>query len=457
METNPAPRRLRLLYFLYYRGASIQYWFGRRIRPAGVGALLVTSFASFMSFGQPKNSIYQVFCFSLGLVLLCLVWVVFRRAKVSANLKLPRHSTVDEAMRYSALLKNDGGGRLRGAGIEQTSPDPRPGAEEFIRTEEPGEAKRNIFDRTMVYYRWQWLLSRKRGFMHGTGAINIDLSPGESTLVPMTLTPKQRGVFPMHDLRLLLPDPLGFFQRCKTIQTTPNRLVVLPKRYPLPIFEMPGSASFRIGGQETSNAIGSSGEFVGLREYRPGDSMRQIHWKSWAHTGKPMVKELEDTFYPRYALVLDTFTGSADSQVFEEMVSVASSFIVGLDRSEALLDLMFIADKAHTITAGRGMQRTEKLMEVLAGVQMEENECFEALSSTVIRHRDQLTASLLILNGWDEKRKSFLTRLRAAGIVCVPIIIGNGNPPTDLPGYWLDSENISASLLRLPSRLSAAI
>ena len=261
----------------------------------------------------------------------------------------------------------------------------------------------------------------------------------------------------MEGLRLLLPDPLGFFQRYKVIPTGASRLVVLPKRYPLADFEMPGSASFRIGGQETSNAIGNSGEFVGLREYRPGDSMRQIHWKSWAHTGKPMVKELENTFYPRYALVLDTFAGSPDSQVFEEMVSVASSFIVGLDRSEALLDLMFIADQAHAITAGRGMQRTEKLLEVLAGVRMEENECFEALSSTVIRHRDQLTATLVVLNGWDEKRKSFFTRLRESGIICVPIIIGTGATPADLPGYWLESGNIAADLQRLPSRLSAAI
>jgi uncharacterized protein (DUF58 family) len=98
----------------------------------------------------------------------------------------------------------------------------------------------------------------------------------------MSLTPLKRGVFMLENLRLLLPDPLGFFQKCKPVSSPSARLIVLPKRYRLPHIEMPGSAAFRIGGEETSNAIGNSGEFVSLREYRFGDSIKQIHWKSWA-------------------------------------------------------------------------------------------------------------------------------------------------------------------------------
>ena len=185
--------------------------------------------------------------------------------------------------------------------------------------------------------------------------------------------------------------------------------------------------------------------------------MRQIHWKSWAHTGKPMVKELEDTFFPRYALVLDTFAGSPDESVFEEMVSIAASFIVGLDRSESLLDLMFIAGKAHTVTAGRGMERTEKLLEVLADVGMEDGEQLDMLSGTVIHHREKMTSCLLILNGWDDRRAEFVSNLIKAAIPCVPIVVGNGPPPAGLIGHWLKNGEIDCDLLRLPTRLSAAI
>ena len=449
--------RFRILHLFYHRGAAVQHWFGRRIRPAGAGALLVVSLGSFMSIGQPRNSIFQIFCFPLGMVAISLMWVLLRRAKLAAVLDLPRHATAGEPLRYTIQLENTGRRTLRGAKLEQTTPDPRPGLREFASISEPGEEQRNAFDRTMVYYRWQWLMARKGSFSASESEENIELAAGERRKIGMRLTPGRRGVVPMGDIRALLPDPLGFFQRCRRIDTKPARLVVLPKRYRLPPFDMPGSAAFRIGGEETSNAIGSAGEFVGLREYRPGDPLRQIHWKSWAHTGRPMVKELEDTFFPRYALVLDTFAGSPDESVFEEMVSVAASFIVGLDRSESLLDLMFIAGDAHTVTAGRGMERAEKLLEVLADVSIEETEHLNLLSGTVIRHREKMTSCLLILNGWDERRAEFVGSLIKAAIPCVPLVVGTGPPPPGVIGHWLENGEIARDLLRLPTRLSAAI
>ncbi len=118
---------------------------------------------------------------------------------------------------------------------------------------------------------------------------------------------------------------------------------------------------------------------------------------------------------------------------------------------------MFIADEAHTVTAGRGVQRTEKLLEVLAGVRMEEEERFEILARTVSRHREKMTSCLLMLNGWDERRESFVKGLLKGGLVCVPLVIGPGRRPPGAIGYWLESEQIGRDLLRLPSRLSAAI
>ena len=430
------------------------HWFSQRIRPAGAGALAIALFAGFMSFGQPRTSIFQLFCFSIGLLLLATFWVVFRKSELSARLFLPRHATVGEPVRYNVEIQNNGRKKLTSAIIEQSPPDPRPSLTEFSMIKEPGEDDRNLFDRTMIYYRWQWLTSRKAAF---TTAPNndhdIELEPGESKRLSLSLTPGRRGIIPLSDLRALLPEPLGLFQKCRTIQTSPANLAVLPRRYPLPDIVMPGSAAFHIGGEETGNSIGNSGEFVGLREYRPGDPMRQIHWKSWAHTGKPMVKELEDTFYPRYGLVLDTFPGSPDEQLFEVMISVAASFIVGLDRNDSLLDLMFIADEAHTVTAGRGLERTGKLLEILAGVKQEQAPRFTDLSSTIIRNRKSLTSCILVLNGWDDDRADFVKTLQSAGVICVPLIVGQDEPLADLPGHWLDFENIAADLLRLPSQL----
>ena len=452
---TPTERRFQLLHFLYRRGAAVQHWFSMRIRPAGVAAMLIVSLASFMSIGQPRNSVFQIFCFSLAMVLAALFWVVFRRSSLSASFRLPRHATAGEPLQYSVLLTNNGKSLLKSVILFQSPPDPRPDLREFASTAEPGESERNPFDRTMAFYRWQWLSNRKRSFESNPQSEPFSLNPGVRKRVALSVTPLKRGVIAMENLRALLPDPLGFFQKSRTINSTPSRLIVLPKRYRLPDLRMPGSAHFRIGGEETGNTVGSSGEFVGLRDYRPGDPLRLIHWKSWAHTGRPVVKELEDTYYPRYALVLDTFPGSPDGQVFEEMVSVAASFIVGFDRSEALLDLMFIADKAHTVTAGRGMDRVDKLLEVLAGVQIEAETDFETLALTVARHRDTVTSCLVILNGWDESRKSFLKSMLSSGVPCVPLVVGKDASPEGLIGHWLKTDSIAADLLRLPADLRA--
>src|SRR5204862_6450540 len=104
------------------------------------------------------------------------------------------------------------------------------------------------------------------------------------------------------------------------------------------------------GGVALASAIGESEEFVSLRDYRPGDPLRRIHWRSWAKAGKPVVKDFQDEFFVRHALILDTFTEPDDLAVFEEAVSVAASFACTVDTQESLLDLLFIGPQAFTFT-----------------------------------------------------------------------------------------------------------
>ena len=122
----------------------------------------------------------------------------------------------------------------------------------------------------------------------------------------------------------------------------PQTVLILPKRYPLPPIALPGAMKYQEGGVALASNIGRSEEFVSLREYRRGDPLRHIHWRSWAKAGKPIVKEFEDEFFVRHALVLDTFTDDPHSEAFEEAVSVAASFACTVLTQESLLDLLFV-------------------------------------------------------------------------------------------------------------------
>jgi len=63
---------------------------------------------------------------------------------------------------------------------------------------------------------------------------------------------------------------------------------------------------------------GESEEFVAMREYRRGDSLRRVHWRSTARLGELVVKEYQDEYFVRHALVLDTFCEASRDTVFEE-------------------------------------------------------------------------------------------------------------------------------------------
>jgi hypothetical protein len=55
------------------------------------------------------------------------------------------------------------------------------------------------------------------------------------------------------------------------------------------------------------NAFSNSGEFVGVREYRAGDTRNRIHQKLSAKSDIVLVKEFNESKYPPILLVLDLF------------------------------------------------------------------------------------------------------------------------------------------------------
>ena len=445
----------RWLHRIYSRSSAVHHFIARRVRPQGVGLGLIFLTAAFAGAGLEKASIYQLFSFALAMLMMGLPWAMLRRARLAGEREMPRYATAGVPLGFQVRVRNSGRRRIARAWLSETPPDPRPDVAEFTNLREPGEEERNGFDRTFAYFRWRWLLIRNRLFTESPPRDELRLEPGREMSVTVEITPQRRGVVRLHDLRVLLPDPFGLFQKCAKVAAPADTLLVLPRRFPLPPIELEGAAAFKITGDANTNAIGESGEFVGLRDYRPGDPLRRIHWKSWARAGRPIVKELEDTHYRRFGLVLDTLSHEQDDAVFEEAVSVAASFACAIDTGDSLLDLMFVKNEAHIVTAGRGVERAEKLLEVLAGVTPERGGDFEDLAGLVLNHRDDLTACLVILNGWDELRADFIGKLRRGGVACVPIVIGHGARPDGMPGHWLESGRVAAGLQNLPSRLAA--
>ena len=221
----------------------------------------------------------------------------------------------------------------------------------------------------------------------------------------------RRGILRFTGVTLARPDPLGLFRAfCRKI-AAPQTVLILPKRYPLPPIALPGAMKYQEGGVALAANVGRSEEFVALREYRHGDPLRHIHWRSWAKTGKPIVKEFEDEFFVRHALVLDTFDDEPNSEVLEEAVSVAASFACTVLTQESLLDLLFVGNQSYCFTAGRGLAHADQMLEILASVKNCADKNFATLERLVLNHVAVVSGCICVLQRWDGARTHFVENL----------------------------------------------
>lgn len=418
-----------------------------------MGLLILGVILTFLATGQANEVLFRILSFAFSLGCLALIWLPFRRAKIEVKRYLPQYATAGVPVRLRYRIKNLGS-TINNAWLSETPPDPRPDVEQFVQANEPGGERRNIYDRFFSYYCWNWLCECRLIFEAMPSNEPLNMMRGEEQTVIAEILPRRRGLVTLDKLTVLLPDPFGLYQRTTKVITENDTLAILPRRYPLPPVELPGSARFQPGGDATSRNTGPSGEFVALRDYQPGDPPRLIHWKSWARTGTPVVKELEDSFYPRHGLILDTFPEEGDEHLFEDAVSVAASFVSSIDTHECLIDLMVISGHERVVTAGRGIGRSESLLEVLAGVDTSSTPEFDSLLRLVLRHSEDLAGCLAVFAGWSEQRLKLLNRIGAAGIAVSAIVVCREIPERKVPNvHFVRSSNLADDLMRLPPKI----
>ncbi|MGC6466353.1 MAG: DUF58 domain-containing protein [Akkermansiaceae bacterium] len=440
----------RLLYRNYKQGSSIGYFVRKRIRP--VAWMFVGAFVGSMMMGANlrQSQVVALSSLILGILAVGSLWAFFRRASVVAERSLPATGSVGDELSYSVEVTNWGKRSLHGVTFKEMSDDPRPTEWEFLNLKEPGEETRNSFDRLFAFYRWKWL-NERGGRWQSLGSSNVvSLKPGESTVVNLTMLPRRRGLLKLENLRVELPDPFGLFQRLWTVVNEAAEVLVIPKRYQLPNLDLSGESDLKVGGETASTVRGEGGEFMGLREYRPGDSLRKIHWKAWARTGQAIVKQYEEMQFSRYGLVLDTSLKASGPELLEEAISVAASFVSTMDREQCLLDLMFVREQPEVYTAGRGVARADRLMEVLAKVEGSDEGTYESLLNLISRYAEEMTACVVVLCGWSSEREEFLLKLRRSGLKLMVYVIGVGDQPEEegLAGVtWLRWDSVQEDLM----------
>ena len=439
----------RVIYSLLRRFSVLDRWLRERLTPTGWLALGAAGAAAAGGIDLNQTLTAQAFTFLAALLALAFVASQAFRARVEVARQLPRYATAGEDFVYRITVTNRGTATLIGATVAERFRDPRPGYEEWRATREPGEQRRNWFDREIGYFRWRWLIERRIPENPTEAAIPA-LAPGQSHSLRLAFLPRRRGRLELSGVNVARTDPLGFVKGIARVSLD-ARVVALPKRYRIPTLALPGARKFQQGGVSLSASIGDSEEFLSLRDYRPGDPLHRLHWKSFARTGKPIVKEYQDEFFERHALVLDTGTRRGEDAAFEEAVAVAASFVYTIDTQECLLDLLFVGGAVKTYTTGRGQSHAEQMLEVLAGVAPSAPEEFGSLAGAVLARRTTLSSVIAVLLAWDETRRDFIAQARAGGLeVRALLVCAPGETPPAEPGLLvLQPGAIESGLARL--------
>ncbi|MFJ2777832.1 MULTISPECIES: DUF58 domain-containing protein [unclassified Kitasatospora] len=291
-----------------------------------------------------------------------------------------------------------------------------------------------------------------------------------------------RGRYPLGPLQLRLSDPFGMCELNRSF-TASDTLTVVPQAQPLPHVRLSGEWAGQ-GESHTRTLALAGDDDVILREYRPGDDLRRVHWKSTARYGELMVRREEQPQKARASVLLDTrevgHRGNGPASSFEWAVGCAASVAVHLlergyqtrlltdtghcvpgpaaggntaaDASGLILDALAVVD----LSDGGGLSRAEEPLRasgegLLVAVL---GELDEAQTARLARLRGRTGGAVVFLldtdtwaglrllapeTGGDEFRAR-VQQLREAGWTVLPVRAGDS-----APDLWQAADRAKAS------------
>jgi len=143
-----------------------------------------------------------------------------------------------------------------------------------------------------------------------------------------------RGRYEIGPMSVRVGDPFGFVELGRAFRTTVP-LTVTPRTVALPTIPLGGAWTGSGDNRPRAFATGSA-EDVTVREYRRGDDLRRVHWRSSARLGELMVRREEQPWQSRATLFLDnrvrSHRGQGIASSLEAAVSAAASIALHLSQ-----------------------------------------------------------------------------------------------------------------------------
>ena len=241
--------------------------------------------------------------------------------------------------------------------------------------------------------------------------------------VEYPLLGRARGHYRTGPLMVRTTDPFGLVRLDRTFTAT-SEVVVTPQVHDLG--RASGGGSGGSAGEAQPRRLGVSGtDDVLVREYRQGDDVRRIHWRSTARSGELMVRREEQAVDPTTTVLVDTrasaHAGRGVHHSLEWAVSAVASVGLRLLEDGYSVDVVGTDARLQPATGSAGPVAADVLLQQLTDLQPSRDRGLGHLLTSLEGERgEQLVVAVLGRTTPEEAYAvAALRRQRATGLAMV--------------------------------------
>ncbi|MDT3502331.1 DUF58 domain-containing protein [Stenotrophomonas maltophilia] len=255
----------------------------------------------------------------------------------------------------------------------------------------------------------------------------VQLRPGHACALHYTLQPQQRGRFRFKGVQLRIRSPWRLWWQQRTLPP-PLDVRVYPNFVPLTRFALfSADQASRLVGAHVKRRRGEGTDFHQMREYRVGDSLRQLDWKATARARKLISREYQDEKNQQLLLMLDSgrrmLASEGGLSHFDHALNASLVVAYLALRQGDAAGLFAVGGERRWVQPQRGMGTVEHLLRASYDLQPQPvaTDYLAAATEVSLRQRRRALV-MLVSNVRDEDIEDLLAAVRLLQrrhLVCV--------------------------------------
>jgi uncharacterized protein (DUF58 family) len=249
----------------------------------------------------------------------------------------------------------------------------------------------------------------------------VTLRPGENSQLGYRLRPLKRGMFTFERCEVELPSPMGLWTTRRYLATTTTTRVYpdFARLYGGQLLAVDNWLS-QLGVRQRQRR-GAGLEFNQLREFREGDSLRQIDWKASARQRTPIAREYQDERDQQIVFLLDCGrrmrSQDGDLSHFDHALNACLLLsYVALRQGDAVGLSTFASDQARYLAPVKGQGQLNQLLNGVYDLHSTQRPAdYSAAVRQLLARQKRRALVVLMTNLRDEDDEELLAAVKQLG------------------------------------------